>query len=198
MDSSEESESSCDQDSSDDDDMPQMTEPTPQPQKLLYEGATPGLTECMAHLLLFRYSVKNSLTARALQELLDLMTVFLPADSGLSRSITQLKNYFLSIFSEQQPEMKDYCTMCHHLLTENDKCTCNAKLAQFVTVPIGPQLKSRLEGRWIVIPGYYYWLLLCMVDAYNYLAQIVWKCLPCFRDILYHDHFRSKVMEGSE
>jgi hypothetical protein len=39
-------------------------QPTEEP---LYSGAPPGLTEYMAHLLVFQYSTKHSLTGKALE-----------------------------------------------------------------------------------------------------------------------------------
>ena len=61
----------------------------------LYSGAPDGLTEYMAHLLLFQYSTRHSLTGRALQELLQLLIIFLPAGARIPKSVRKLKQYFL-------------------------------------------------------------------------------------------------------
>ena len=115
------------------------------PRKPLYNGAP---SEEMACLLLFQYSVRHSLTGKAFQELIQLITVFLPADALLPKSIRHLKQHFLKNSSEQCPVMQYYCDNCHRLLKNEEECDCNAHRSQFVTVPVGPQLKARLESRY--------------------------------------------------
>lgn len=113
--------------------------------KSLYEGAPSGLTEYIGHLLIFQYSVRHSLTGKALDELLHLLNTFLP-DAHLPKSLRQLRKFFMEIYVEQQPITQRYCSNCHILLNEGESCPCEASCSQFVTVPIGPQLKARLEG----------------------------------------------------
>lgn len=119
--------------------------------KPLYAGAPPDLTEYTGYLLIFQYSVKHSLTGKALEEMLHLMATFLPSDSNLPKSVRQLKKFFLDIYSDQHPVMQNYCSSCHQLLEKEESCVCEAGSSQFVTVPIGPQLKARLEGTQLVI-----------------------------------------------
>ncbi len=114
-------------------------------EKLLYEEAPADLTVHMAHVLLFQYSVRHSLTSKAFQELLQLMRVFLPKDAAIPKSVRHLKQFFLKTYTEQCPTMQKYCSLCQRLIDET--CTCNAGINKFVTVPVGPQLKSRLESK---------------------------------------------------
>ncbi len=114
---------------------------------LLYEGAPAGLTEYTAHLLLFQYSVKHSLNSQALSDLLHLMNYFLPASSKFPKTVYKLKKFFTTNFSEKLPSMQAFCGTCHRLLKEDEGCACGGRTSQFVTVPIGPQLKARLESK---------------------------------------------------
>ena len=95
--------------------------------------------------------MRHSLTAKALQELLHLMNVFLPLDALLPKSVHELKQFFTKLFPDQQPSMQMYCSNCQRLLTsENSFCSCGVECSQFINVPIGPQLKARLESQLIV------------------------------------------------
>ena len=76
--------------------------------KPLYNGAPEDLTEYMAHLLLFEYSMKHSLTGKALDELLHLMSAFLPHDAKLPQSARQLKKYCTH---DKQLIMQNYCSI---------------------------------------------------------------------------------------
>lgn len=89
----------------------------------------------------------NRLTSKALQELLQLLTVFLPADARVPKSVRQLKQFFLKKYPEQCPAMQKYCKLCQRLLLESEMCACNAGHSEFVTVPVGPQLQARLESK---------------------------------------------------
>ena len=62
---------------------------------VLYKGAPEGLTDYVANLLLFQFSVRHSLTAKALEELLMLLSAMLPADAKLPKTVHQLKKIFL-------------------------------------------------------------------------------------------------------
>lgn len=116
--------------------------------ELLYEGGPADLTVYMAHILLFQYSVRHSLTSKALQELLDMMSVFVP-QASLPKSVRQLKKFFVSAYSEQCPRMQKYCNLCQDLIgcdDEDEKCACDAGHSEFITIPVGPQIKTRLES----------------------------------------------------
>lgn len=112
----------------------------------LYPGAASDLTVFMAYLLIFQYSVRHSLTKKALQELLQLICVLLPTGSACPRSVHSLKNFFTEMFPDHKPSIKQYCTNCLKLLSSEQNCECNASTSDFITVPLGPQLKARLEG----------------------------------------------------
>lgn len=56
----------------------------------LYIGAPAGLTVFMSYLLLFQFSIRHSLTTKALEELLQLST-FVP-NAALPKSVYQLKS----------------------------------------------------------------------------------------------------------
>jgi len=117
----------------------------------LYPGAASDLTVFMAYLLIFQYSVRHSLTKKALQELLQLISVLLPSGSTCPRSVRSLKNFFTQRFPNQKPSMQQYCSNCLKLLSSDQSCGCHATTSEFVTVPLGPQLKARLEGKAIVL-----------------------------------------------
>lgn len=119
---------------------------TKQEAGLLYSGAQAHLTEDLSYLLLFQYAVKHSLTTKAFDELIKIIKVFLPSDAVIPKSANHLKQFFLRKFPELCPSMQDYCEDCHKLLKAGELCGCNGKICQFVTVPIGPQLKARLES----------------------------------------------------
>lgn len=145
---------------SDDEQTPTMHGSSQSQENLLYSGAPAGLTEYMAHVLLFQYSVRHSLTGKALQELLHLLGVFLPRDAEIPKSVRHLKQFFLKTYKEQCPAMQKYCTFCQRLLRDDETCTCNAGCSEFVTVPIGPQLKARFQGKWVVISCILQWIVL--------------------------------------
>ena len=119
---------------------------SPASEELLYPEAPAGLTVCMANVMLFQFSVKHSLTSKALQELLHMIGVFLPKASSLPKTVRQLKQYFLDNYKDQCPQMEKYCSLCQSLFNEEDPCNCNVRCNEFVNVPIGPQLKARLES----------------------------------------------------
>lgn len=118
----------------------------------LYTGAPADLTEYIAHQLLFKFSVKHSMTAKALEELLHLMAVFLPSDALIPKSVRQLKTFFLKTHSDAIPVMTKYCPTCHILMNKEDlSCNrCQSTPCEFVTVPVGPQLKARLESKCVM------------------------------------------------
>ena len=123
------------------------TGPSEQP---LYPGAAKDLTVYMAYLLIFQYSVRHSLTKKALQELLQLISVLLLSASACPRSVRSLKNFFIQRFLDQKPSMQQYCSNCLKLLSSEQSCGCHASISEFVTVPLGPQLKARLEGVFLI------------------------------------------------
>lgn len=132
------------EDDTDEESPPQMESES----KPLYTGAPADLTESTATLLLFRYSVKHSLTEQALSDLLNLLSVFLPKDAKFPKSIHRLKKYFLKKHKEKQPLLQPYCKVCHRILKEKELCICGKGISYFITVPLGAQLKARLESKY--------------------------------------------------
>lgn len=74
-------------------------------------GVASDLTVFMAYLLVFQYSVRHSLTTKALQELLQLISVLLPSGSTCPRSVRSLKNFFTPRFPDKKPSMQQYCLL---------------------------------------------------------------------------------------
>lgn len=116
----------------------------------LYNGSLPDLTEYMANLLIFQYAVKHSLTEKAVDQLLHLLRTFLPKDALIPKSLKQIKKFFMDVYTSLHPVTQKYCSNCHALLGSEDLCSCSAGCGQFISVPIGPQLKARLEGTVII------------------------------------------------
>lgn len=105
----------------------------------LYKGAQS--TPCYFQspfIAFFQYSIWHSLTSKALEELLHLMSVSLPSDAMLPKSVHQLRKFFTNICPEQQPH---FCSNCHELEREDEplSCACGAEKSVFIDVPIGPQ-----------------------------------------------------------
>ena len=51
------------------------------------------------------------------------------------------------VYAEEVPILQNYCDNCHRLLKDRtEECACDTGVSQFMSVPIGPQLKCRLEG----------------------------------------------------
>ena len=121
--------------------------------KLLYSGAPAGLTKYIAYQLMFQFAVKHSLTTKALEELLHLLAVFLPSDAALPKSVRQLKMFFVKKHLDASPVMQKYCPTCHVTMNEVDKlCSrCQTAYSEFVTMPVGPQLRARLESKLLCI-----------------------------------------------
>ncbi len=117
-----------------------------QPQSTpLYPGAI--ISIFMTHLLLFQYSMRHSLTKKAMEELLKLISVLVPPGSAVPKSFGALKKFFVENFPELRPSMQHYCSTCHQLLSPQEECQCSTAVSQFINVPLGPQLKARLEGQ---------------------------------------------------
>ncbi len=110
----------------------------------LYPGAI--ITVFMSHLLLFQYAMRHSLTKKALDELLRLISVMLPAGSAVPKSVHALKKSLVQMFPDQKPSMQRYCSVCNRLLSHEEQCECSGEVSQFVHVPLAPQLRARLQG----------------------------------------------------
>ncbi len=115
---------------------------------MLYEGA--DLTEFDSHLLLFQFALRHSLTKKAFSELLDLVAVHVPQTAKVPRSVYKLKQYFLRLYPNSETVSYRYCANCHQLVhNPNLTCEngCQAKLREFLYVPVAPQLQRMLEGK---------------------------------------------------
>lgn len=108
------------------------------------------LTLYDSYLFAFQFSLKHSLTKVAFTELLQLISVHLPKTASYPASIHSIKRFFLECFPHANPEVHHYCTYCLAVLPSDDMCTrvnCpGGDVAQFISVPLGPQLKNMMQG----------------------------------------------------
>ena len=115
----------------------------------MYQPVYPGaeLTVLESYLLLFQYSLRHSLTKKAFSELLEVVGAHLP--SGKMTSSYKLTKYFSELFSDINADNHYCCSNCYQPLpNDSDTCTneCHANALDFIKIPIGPQIKRRLEG----------------------------------------------------
>ena len=74
--------------------------------------------------------------------------MFLPPGARVRKTVYQLKKFFLTLYPDQHPQLQKYCDTCHALLgTFDEACGCGGATADFVTVPLGLQLKAKLESK---------------------------------------------------
>ena len=115
----------------------------------MYQPVYPGaeLTVLESYLLLFQYSLRHSLTKKAFSELLEVVGAHLPP--GKMTSLYKLTKYFSELFSDINADNHYCCSNCYQPLpNDSDTCTneCHANALDFIKIPIGPQIKRRLEG----------------------------------------------------
>lgn len=113
----------------------------------LYGGA--DLSVLDSYILLLQYSLRHSLTKKAFSELIDLVTVHLPPTSKSADSLHNLVGVFTKLFEDVQPVPCWYCSKCHRSLdsaSTNCPSGCSETSDQFIHVPVGPQLKRKIEG----------------------------------------------------
>ena len=119
----------------------------------LYPSAQ--LMTFQSHLLVFQYALCHSLTKRAFTELLQLLSVHLPPGARVPKSVHYLKQVLVEAFPEARAEQHAYCSCCQRLIPsgahscEGGVCS-GGRLAVFITLPIGPQLKRMMEGIYII------------------------------------------------
>ncbi len=117
----------------------------------LYEGAE--LSVFNSFLLIFQFAIRHSLTGKAFSELLQLLAVHLPPGAKHASSVYAVKQFFLKLFPSAKAQQSRYCGHCHRILRESDDvcsnqyCT-NKPVEKFLTIPIAPQLKTKLEGEY--------------------------------------------------
>ena len=114
----------------------------------LYEGSE--ITVFESHLLLFQFSVRHSLSAKAFGELLQVVSAHLPPTAKFPKSVYTLKWFFRSLFPDLSTRAHSYCSCCLKLLEEGTQCEnhncASAKVETFITMALEPQLKKRIEG----------------------------------------------------
>ena len=120
----------------------------------LYEGSE--MTVYESHLLLFQFAVRHGLSSKAFEELLQVVSAHLPETAKSPKSVHRLKRFFCKLFPDLRTREHQYCSCCLQLLEEgtpcdNDNCA-SAKIEKFITVPLKPQLKKKIEG--IIICSY--------------------------------------------
>ena len=88
----------------------------------LYSGAR--ITVLQSILLLVRFTLIHTLTERAFEDLLRLVSQHLPeaASSSVPRSVYSLKKLFVNTFPHVTGVKITYCSSCHALLRENRAC----------------------------------------------------------------------------
>lgn len=116
----------------------------------LYSGAR--ITVLQSILLLVQFTLIHTLTKRAFEDLLRLVSQHLPeaASSSVPRSVYSLKKLFVNTFPHVTGVKIAYCSSCHALLRENRACekeTCvlEANVHHFIYVSVAQQLKAKLE-----------------------------------------------------
>jgi hypothetical protein len=117
----------------------------------IYAGAK--LTYSESLLLLLRYSLVHALTKRALEDLLQLMALFLPTvETTLPSSVYVLKRAFVEAFPSVPVRKVLYCSNCQALLDRGSSCgksSCSGHVKDFVFISLYQQLKLKLEDKLI-------------------------------------------------
>ena len=85
----------------------------------LYGGAPIMVLD--SHLLILQYSLRHSLTKKALEELLRLVAAQLPDAAKIPPSVYKLKTFFVNLSSPEMNSHK-YCSTCHELLDDCKPC----------------------------------------------------------------------------
>lgn len=142
---------------------------TSQAQKL-YNGAQVSYLESL--MLLLRFSLIHGLSKRAFADLLRLVSKHLPASAktAFPSSVYAIKKVFVDIFPHVNAQKIHYCSNCHALVDEQcEKEACAGYMtSHFVYVPIGQQLRAKLEGEFNmdITHGY---TMVCHVLEYAYM-----------------------------
>ena len=114
----------------------------------LYNNSTVSILE--AYVLVFQFAIKHSLTKTAISELLQLISVHLPADAKYPQSIHEVKGLFMEMFPHSMPSVHNYCEYCLSMLTSDGVCSTDGcsglKRGQFISLPLAPQLKKIMES----------------------------------------------------
>ena len=113
----------------------------------IYDKA--DLTVIDSYVLLLQYSLRHSLTKKAFSELIQLISVHLPRSSNAAESLYKVKSLFMKMFDDIKHMPYAYCSKCHRLMDNATTCLsgCNADIEEFLHIPLGPQLKRKLEGK---------------------------------------------------
>ncbi len=105
------------------------SKPTLLPDPPLYPGS--DISIFIAHLLIFKFAIKHKLTGKALQELLQVLSVFFP--TNLCSTLHTFKKFFLSRFPQYRPVPQSYCPSCHKLLDSTERCVeCRVAPGKFM------------------------------------------------------------------
>lgn len=118
------------------------------PSTPIYGGAQVTVFE--SYVLAFQFSVRHSLTKTAFAELLQLISVHIPKSACYPKNVQRVKHFFLQYFPHATPKVHSYCTYCLSVVPSNGSCTrvdCpDVNKDQFISIPLGPQLKKMMEG----------------------------------------------------
>ena len=103
-----------------------------------------------SYLLAFQYATRHSLTKTAFAELLQLISVHLPASAPFPKSVHRIKTFFSDLFPHASPVVHEFCSFCLSPLSGDEVCSMpncrGVDKGQFISLPLGPQLKKLMEG----------------------------------------------------
>ena len=116
----------------------------------LYLNASVTLAQCI--LLIMAYSLSQKLSQESLQQLLELLSLLLPAGHILPKT----KHLFSKFFSKRDSILCTYCSLCHSLITEEAVLcsTCSHPVDRkqllssgnfFIYIPVQGQLTEILQ-----------------------------------------------------
>lgn len=122
------------------------------PRHTFFDGSC--LTTMQAYLLIYQFVMRHSLSNRVFSELLLLLSVLLPKGTSLPRSTYLFKKFMVELFPCTKARSHYYCTSCQSPLQSalSPCANCSqADIGQFITAPLGPQIKQLIEGNYISI-----------------------------------------------
>jgi len=117
--------------------------------KPLYPGAQ--INVLTSHFLILQFAVQQGLSLSAFSQLLQLISVLLPQQTELSKSVYSLEKFFTDLFPDITSTLNSYCSSClqplHSTVCNRIECI-GSHAEKFVTIPLEAQLRRKLEGRW--------------------------------------------------
>ena len=95
-----------------------------------------------SNLLIFQYAIRHGLTTRAFTELLQLLSVHLPQNASIPKSVYSLMRLFVEAFPKAQAVKHFYCSFClRPLQSSTERCTGNGcGGTNSITIPLGKRM----------------------------------------------------------